>query len=146
VRNLEVLAVRKNITVIKQYDGTLPLLPIDGKKIEQVFMNVLSNALKFTTEGGKVEITSQLNNGMVEVAIADNGVGMSQEELETLFERYRQTQSGLQSDYHGTGLGLVISKLIVEAHGGTISAQSRVGQGSRFMILLPIEEQQPLIQ
>ncbi|TMA12604.1 MAG: hybrid sensor histidine kinase/response regulator [Deltaproteobacteria bacterium] len=116
------------------------LLPIqaDPRRLDQVFSNLLSNALKFTPEGGAIEVGASAENGTeVKVWVKDSGVGISAEEIGQIFEKYRQSSSGKTSDQKGTGLGLVICKMIVETHGGKIWVESQEGKGSTFFFTLP---------
>ena len=138
---------QKNVAVRTEIEDGLPQVFIDEDKIEQVFMNLLSNALKFTKDGDSVSVivgrnkepleTGMHSNQAVRVSISDSGVGISAEELKTLFERYRQASSAKQTRHKGTGLGLVICKLIIEAHGGRIAAASERGKGTTFSFTLP---------
>ncbi len=105
--------------------------------MSQVFSNLLSNALKFTPAGGSVEIGTRLtNDANVTVWVKDTGVGIAKNEIEYVFEMYRQSQSGQESYHRGTGLGLAICKKIVEAHGGRLWVKSEVDKGSVFYFTL----------
>jgi signal transduction histidine kinase len=122
-------------------DPSLPRVEADPRRLEQVFANLLSNAVKFTDEGGAIEVAAGHETvgttSEVYVRVKDSGVGIHPEELKRLFEKYRQTTSGKASANKGTGLGLVISKMIVEAHGGRISVHSKPGKGSAFTFTIP---------
>jgi signal transduction histidine kinase len=107
----------------------------DRVRLEQVLMNLLSNAIKFTPAGGRVTVELAELDGEVEVAVADTGPGIAAEEMPLLFEKFSQTSSGKSTQ--GTGLGLVICRHLVEAHGGRIWVESDVGAGSRFAFRLP---------
>lgn len=137
---------KKGIRVVRDtVDGT-PEALIDQQKMNQVLTNLLSNAFKFTPEGGTVTIRiapvppstdAQAEIPMVEISVADSGIGIKAEELPNLFQYYHQVSSAKFVKYKGTGLGLVICKLIVEAHKGTINVTSEVGKGSTFTIHIP---------
>jgi len=100
--------------------------------------NLLSNALKFTEAGGSIEVGAGVGDGTdVLVWVKDSGAGIAANEIEVVFDMYRQTQSGQESYYRGTGLGLAICKRIVEAHGGRLWVESEVGKGSAFYFTLP---------
>jgi two-component system CheB/CheR fusion protein len=99
--------------------------------MEQVFFNLLKNALEAMKDGGSINIDIATDDGDVSVAFRDSGYGMNAEQLAHLFEPYRTTKE------HGTGLGLMISARIVREHGGTISAESKVGEGTTFTVKLP---------
>jgi len=119
----------------------LSLVSADPDKIRQVFTNLLSNAFKFTPEGGKVIIEAK-NSGLgdfVEIAVKDTGVGIAQEDLQKIFDKFQQIKpsGGKVKKVKGTGLGLAIVKGIVEAHGGRIWVESELDKGSNFIFTLP---------
>jgi signal transduction histidine kinase len=106
-----------------------------------VLNNLLSNALKFTSNGGSIQIRIRPQNGTgVMVQVQDSGVGIPQNEIGKLFQKYRQTSSSTAAAQKGTGLGLVICKMIVEAHGGRIWAESEAGNGTTFTFTLPFHQ------
>ena len=109
----------------------------DPKKINQVFINLLENAIKYTPEKGTIEIKASQKESRVEIEIQDSGIGIPKEDLSRIFERFYRVDRTRSRDLGGTGLGLSIVKHIVEAHGGKISAQSEPGKGSRFILSLP---------
>lgn len=108
----------------------------DGDRLRQVITNLLDNALKFTPDGGGVSLRAAENNGWVEIAVEDSGPGIPAEDLPRIFERFYQVDKS-RAGREGAGLGLAISNEIVEAHGGTIRAESAPGSGSRFIVRLP---------
>jgi signal transduction histidine kinase len=112
----------------------------DRRRLEQVLNNLLSNAIKFTDPGGKIDVTAQGEGGKsVRIQVADTGVGIPPREIDQLFQKYRRVIPGQKDDRGGTGLGLVICKMIVEAHGGKIWVESEEGKGSMFTLTLPIK-------
>ena len=117
---------------------------VDGVRVQQVLANLLTNAVKFTPEGGRVEVAllreaGTAGDGWAVVEVSDSGIGMEPEFLRLVFERFTQADGGLSRRYGGLGLGLAISKALVELHGGEISAWSDgLGQGSRFKVRLPV--------
>jgi signal transduction histidine kinase len=129
-------AEEKGVTLKKDLES-LPPVKGDIDRLEQVFSNLLDNALKHTPAGGDVSITAQHNNSnFIEVSIADTGPGIPAEQMRHIFERfYRADASTGQA---GAGLGLAIAKQIVLAHGGDINAKSRLGKGTEFIVRLPI--------
>jgi len=131
-------ADRRRIALRSQIDENLPLLFLDGRRIHQVLDNLLSNALKFTEPGGEIEVAARADDGGVIVGGKDTGIGIPAEEIELIFDKYRQVISGRSGHRGGTGLGLAICKKIVEAHGGRIWAESELGKGSVFYVLLPL--------
>lgn len=111
----------------------------DLRRLEQVFFNLLSNALKFTPAGGRVSIETTVVDSAVEVCVVDNGVGIDPEFLPYAFDRFRQADSATTRAHGGLGLGLSIARQLVEAHQGTIEVQSEgKGRGSTFIVRLPI--------
>jgi PAS domain S-box-containing protein len=112
-------------------------LPMDAERVGQVILNLLSNAIKFTPPGGTITVRTRVEDDSVRCEVADNGIGISSEDVPRLFQRFSQLESGVRSG-GGTGLGLSISKTIIEAHGGTIGVRSAVGQGSTFWFSLPL--------
>jgi PAS domain S-box-containing protein len=136
------VASRKNILVFGQVEPNLSAIEADPRRLDQVLHNLISNALKFTPEGGKIEIGAGQEDGTeIKLWVKDTGVGIPAEELGSLFHKYRQTTSGKTSQDKGTGLGLVICKMIVEAHGGRIEVESAPGKGSTFTVRLPVNRQ-----
>lgn len=122
----------------------IPALQLRGdpRRLEQVFFNVLGNALKFTDRGGRVTIRATLLDGSAEVRITDTGAGIDPEFLPFVFDRFRQAERASSRRYGGVGLGLSIARELVEAHGGRIRAESAgSGQGATFVITLPIDEE-----
>ena len=108
----------------------------DERKVKQVLLNLLSNALKFTPEGGAIDIVAVAHDDRIEIAVTDTGVGIAPEDQESVFEEFRQV--GVASKkIEGTGLGLAISRKFIELHGGRIWVTSRVGAGSTFTFTLP---------
>jgi signal transduction histidine kinase/HAMP domain-containing protein len=139
VENFGPLARSKNIVLSCQADP-LPAVQADSRRLDQILHNLVSNALKFTGEGGSIQLHARHDqrNGIV-VRVQDTGVGISPDEIANLFQKYQQSASGKTSEHKGTGLGLVISKMIVEAHGGRIWVESEEGKGTTFVFTLPID-------
>ncbi len=118
----------------------LPPITADKQRIEQVILNILSNAIKYTPDGGQIDIKlSQLPKKFVRIEIDDNGVGIPEEDIDHLFERFYRVEKSRTQDAGGTGLGLAIAKELVEAHGGRISVKSSLGEGTAVTIDLPIK-------
>lgn len=152
---------KKAITLDVDIDGNLPFYRGDKDKIGQVVVNLLGNSVKFTPQGGKITLRGKLWTGprrykrasvddgaailfdladetFVRIDVQDSGVGIPREKLERVFERFYQVDNSSTREYGGTGLGLSIVKSFVEAHKGEIFADSEVGQGSTFTVLLPV--------
>ena len=111
----------------------------DERRVRQVIFNLLSNAVKFTPEGGTVDVSAVRVNGEVRVAVADTGPGIAREDHDRIFEEFQQTEAGA-AQREGTGLGLALSKRLVELHGGRIWVDSELGEGSTFVFTLPARE------
>ena len=135
---MQVQAERARITLRVECMEDLPGFEADSQRLEQVLVNLIHNAVKFTREGGEVVLSAELVTGAVRLAVRDTGVGIPADEVSRIFERfYRVDKSRTGS---GTGLGLSIAKHIVEAHGGKIWAESVEGQGSTFYFSIPTEQ------
>lgn len=132
-------ALQKQIQINCNVEENIPDLLVDERRILQVLINLLNNAVKFTPEGGKVtlEVSHQEANSCILFAIADTGIGISPENMKKLFQPFIQIDSNLNRQYEGTGLGLALAKRIVELHNGKIGLTSTVGVGSCFTIELP---------
>ena len=115
---------------------------IDDEKYERIILNLLSNAIKFTPEGGNitVEITENMNNKTVSIAVIDTGVGIPEDKREVIFERFGQVDNNLSRQAEGSGIGLALVKMLVEILEGSIEVESELGIGSKFTITLPIKE------
>ena len=133
-------ADRREILLKTQIDVALPPVLLDYRRINQVLANLLSNALKFTENGGAIDVSARSDEaGEIVVCVEDSGVGIDPSEIAQLFETYRQLAGGKYPMRKGTGLGLAICKKIVEAHGGRVWVESELGHGSRFFFSLPAE-------
>ena len=116
---------------------TFPILEFDTRWIKQVFRNILDNALKYSPEGGLIVIRGEVRLYDVVIMVADQGIGISPENLIPLFERYYRVRSTANLHIPGTGLGLPIARAIVEAHGGRIWAESKLSEGTTIYFSLP---------
>ena len=115
----------------------LPSVRADSVRVRQILMNLLSNAIKFTPENGTITVEgAPAEGGMVAVSVRDTGPGISPDDRQAVFERFKQVGEGHRK--RGTGLGLPITKRLVELHGGTISLESEPGKGATFTFTLPI--------
>ena len=135
-------AVRRGIELGRTVDERLGMVHADERKVKQVLLNLLSNALKFTPEGGRIDVRAAVCDGTAEISVTDTGVGIAPEDQETVFEEFRQVGTAAKK-VEGTGLGLAISRRFIELHGGRIWVESQVGKGSTFAFTLPLTIDQP---
>ncbi|MDQ6602594.1 MAG: response regulator, partial [Chloroflexota bacterium] len=110
----------------------------DARKLKQIVFNLLSNAVKFTPSGGTVALSARTDGEVVEIAVADTGTGIGAEDQQKLFREFTQVDGSLSRRHEGTGLGLALTKRLVELHGGTIAVRSALGEGSTFTVRMPI--------
>jgi signal transduction histidine kinase len=138
---VETLAAAKNLAFKVEMPPTLPAGRGDERRLTQVLLNLVGNAIKFTDQG-EVSITASADNGDYRLAVRDTGPGISEADQKKLFQEFQQADNSLTKAKGGTGLGLAISKRIVEMHGGRIWVESRPGHGSTFSLTLPIKVEQ----
>jgi signal transduction histidine kinase len=131
-------ASRRGIRLGSTLDQSLGTIRADERKVKQVLLNLVSNALKFTPEGGRIEIRAGMDDGMAEISVTDTGVGIAPEDQEAIFEEFRQVGTA-DKKVEGTGLGLALSRKFIELHGGRIWVKSELGQGSTFTFTLPVQ-------
>lgn len=145
----DLVSVIRDVIMISSLDPTgrvelqapptgLPLVA-DKERLQQMFSNLLDNALKYTPRNQQVQISVDQRDGWAVVMVRDHGKGMTREQLNQLFRMYYRTEDAHESGVVGTGLGLFIVKALVEAHGGRVTVDSEIGQGTTFMIFLPLE-------
>ena len=147
-------ALNKRIQLESKLPPHLPYLLVDERRIRQVLINLLNNAVKFTPEGGQIilEVTplrppqtiDPLPPPFLELAVIDTGIGIAAENIDKLFQPFIQIDGALNRQYEGTGLGLSLVKRLVELHGGQVGVTSELGVGSRFTMTLPCTESQPI--
>jgi two-component system, sensor histidine kinase and response regulator len=130
-------AQRRHI-VLDLSAGFVPRVAVDPTRIAQLLGNLISNAVKFTPEGGKVGVTLTVEGGEAVLSVADTGIGIRAADRERIFERFFRTEAATRRVIPGSGLGLTISQAIVEAHGGTITVRSDEAHGSTFTVRLPM--------
>jgi len=135
INSIKSLAIQKNIEISTELEEVI--LKADQKKVTQILYNLLSNAIKFTEEGGKIKIKSNLNEDKLVVMIEDTGIGIAKQDYDKVFTQFKQIDSSYTRKHEGTGLGLTLTKCLVELHGGSIHFESEKGKGSRFWFILP---------
>ncbi|MBI5869502.1 MAG: response regulator [Actinobacteria bacterium] len=116
----------------------LPLILADAGKVKRILYNLVSNAIKFTHEGGRVILEAHVVDGMVEISVTDTGIGISAEDQKKIFTEFQQLEKAHTRKYEGTGVGLALSRKLVEMHGGQIWVESELGKGSKFTFSLPM--------
>jgi two-component system phosphate regulon sensor histidine kinase PhoR len=136
VDRLRLQAERTGLTLSIECTDDLPAVLADATRVQQVVVNLLHNAIKFTPEGGQVSVRCERQDQMIQIAVTDTGIGIAAEDLPRIFERFYKVDRSRATS--GTGLGLAIARHLVEAHGGKIWAESEVGKGSTFYFTIPI--------
>lgn len=134
------MARKKNVTIRKELDGSLDILTLDQQKFKQVLYNLLSNAVKFNKDGGQVDLLLSANSRDIRLQIKDTGVGITKEDQGKLFVEFQQLDSSAARHHQGTGLGLALTKKIVELQRGSIEVESEPGKGSSFTVSLPADQ------
>jgi GAF domain-containing protein/anti-sigma regulatory factor (Ser/Thr protein kinase) len=134
-------AQRKDIALACELPGDIGVVPADERKVKQVLLNLLSNALKFTPRGGRIAVRVSADDGHCRIAVSDTGVGIAPEDQAAVFEEFRQVGAATKKA-EGTGLGLAISRKYVELHGGTLVVSSEPGRGATFTMTLPRQRAQ----
>ncbi|GJQ24136.1 hypothetical protein BIY37_00265 [Candidatus Brocadia sapporoensis] len=130
---------KKGIRMQTQFHPDIPLIIADKVKFKQILFNLLSNAIKFTPENGKVTIYAKLAEQYVQIEVSDTGIGIKSEDIDKLFKPFLQLDGSYSRRYEGTGLGLILTKHLVELQGGKIWVESEYGKGSTFAFTLPIK-------
>ena len=131
-------AARHGLTMNFSLDERLGEIEADERKVRQILLNVLSNAVKFTPDGGAIDIVAEVVDGAARIAVKDTGIGIAAEDHEAIFEEFRQVGAEHDGKREGTGLGLTLARKFVELHGGRIWVESTVGQGATFTFTLPL--------
>ncbi len=130
----------RNVSIRASIPDDLPVLYVDPQRVHEIQLNILSNAIKFSHEGGEISLNAQVNTkGCFEISVQDNGIGMNEEELSRAIDRFGRVESSLTRNYDGVGLGLPLSKALTELHGGNFDITSKKGIGTSVMIELPKE-------
>ncbi len=139
------LAQAKNLSLQTVSGDDVPLIHADRARFVQIMYNLLSNAIKFTPAGGTVTISWTTAPASVAIAVQDTGIGIAPRDQQRVFEEFQQIDSALGRTQQGTGLGLALTKRLVESHGGTIILQSALDQGSTFTVILPLAQDIPRV-
>jgi len=146
VRTLSVAAEAKAVRLAADIPAALPGVTADERALKQVLLNLLSNAVKFTPAGGAVAIAAGLRaDGALGVTVSDTGIGIAAADLARLFQPFQQADNTRRHNAEGTGLGLVISRRLMEKHGGTLDLESAPGKGTRALVVFPRERVAPMV-
>jgi signal transduction histidine kinase len=138
---VEPLATKKDIGLTIELDEEVNTITADPARLKQILYNLLSNAIKFTPTGGKVSITATANDGDVEISVTDTGIGIGEKDQQRIFSEFLQVEGSYARKYEGTGLGLALTRKLVELHGGRIWVESSPGKGSCFTFSIPHQGQ-----
>jgi signal transduction histidine kinase len=139
---LKPLAEARNLSIIPTVASNVPIIQSDPAKLQQVLYNFLSNAIKFSPVGGRVDISAETERqDAVRIMVSDQGPGIDAEKHEVIFEKFRQIDGSVTREHSGTGLGLSIAKELTVLLGGTIGVRSEPGRGAAFWIILPLKTQ-----
>ncbi|MDA0771286.1 MAG: ATP-binding protein [Chloroflexi bacterium] len=138
VEDFKPLAESKQVVLETSLGSSLPQISVDRGRMSQVLANLISNALRYVPDAGRIEVGAIAVNGSVEMSVSDNGSGISDADLPHLFERFYRVDAARNRSAGGSGLGLAIAKELVDAHGGSIRAESKLGEGSRFSFTVPV--------
>ncbi|HUC91516.1 MAG TPA: HAMP domain-containing sensor histidine kinase [Paenibacillus sp.] len=143
IRKVEPKAKHKKLVIRADMPQQVPFVYADGQRMQQVFMNLLDNAIRYTESGSILVEITQAGPGKIVTAVEDTGIGIPEEELPWVFERFYRVEKSRSREHGGTGLGLAIVKQLVEMQGGTVQVSSVPGKGTRFEIILPIGGDSP---
>ena len=131
-------AQRHGIALGAELAPDLGEIVADERKFKQILVNLLTNAVKFTPDGGKVDVLARRHGGALEVAVRDTGIGIAEEDQQAVFEEFRQVGRHYTNKQEGTGLGLALTRRFVELHGGAVRLESVPGKGSTFTFTIPV--------
>jgi signal transduction histidine kinase len=136
VNSLQALASANGLTLGTSFEPMLPTVSLDAARIHQVLINLISNAIKFTRKRGTITVCARRSGADIRIDVSDTGIGIPSEKLEAVFNRFVQIK---KNDQRGVGLGLYISRCIVEGHGGRIWAESKIDEGTTVSFTLPAD-------
>ncbi|HNW34524.1 MAG TPA: ATP-binding protein [Candidatus Ozemobacteraceae bacterium] len=131
-------AISREVTIKTQLLSPLPPIVIDGDRLKQVLINLLSNAVKFSKKSGQVEFSASADDREISIRVVDHGVGIAEEDLKYIFDRFRQVDGSIRRRYGGSGVGLYLVKSLATIMGGTVEVASGLGEGSSFLATFPL--------
>lgn len=138
IQSINLYAKIKSVNIIFEKKIKEQVMALDADKIERVLLNLLSNALKFTDENGSIEVEVGSRGSSVYISVKDDGIGIQEDKLDVIFQRFRQVDKSFTRNREGSGIGLSLVKALVEMHEGTIIVNSEYGKGSEFIVELPM--------
>jgi signal transduction histidine kinase len=130
------------VNIVTSIPPTLPQINADRSKLEQILKNFISNAIKYSPNGGDVRVFVSHDESMATICVADQGLGIPEESLTKLFQEFYRVERETHANIKGTGLGLSITKELIEAHGGKVWVKSKLGVGSQFFFSIPLADSQ----
>jgi signal transduction histidine kinase len=131
-------SLKRNVAIKVEISDEVKLVKLDEKRMKQIFTNLISNAVKYSPAGGEVKISAQIKNNFLEICIADQGFGMSESQIQTAFQKFQTIENPNSGSVDSFGLGLPITKQLVELQGGEIFVDSKVGEGTRMRVVFPV--------
>jgi signal transduction histidine kinase len=137
VKMISQQAERNSLRLSLDLAQDLPRIQADSRRLRQVLLNLISNAIKFTPETGEIKISASTDDQGLLITVADTGIGMAEDDIPIALARFGQIDSRLSRKYDGTGLGLPLSKRLIELHGGTLAIESALGSGTKVLIRIP---------
>ncbi|WBW98618.1 sensor histidine kinase [Oceanirhabdus sp. W0125-5] len=146
IESININAKIKSVNITLKKEVEEKIIACDAEKIERILLNILSNALKFTDENGKIEVEIGDKDENVYISVKDDGIGIHEEQLELIFQRFRQVDKSFTRNREGSGIGLSLVKALVEMHNGKIIVDSEYGKGTNFIVQIPViilEEELP---
>jgi signal transduction histidine kinase len=139
LRMMQAQAAESDVAIDRRIEPRLPRILADKRRVHQVLINLVSNAIKFTPSGGNVRVSVFRAGAEMAVSITDTGIGIAPEDIPKAFERFRQIDSALSRKYEGSGLGLPLARQLMELHGGRLVLESRLHQGTTVTVYFPAE-------
>lgn len=136
-RSLEPIAQNKDVALCTSVGADVPITMADWEKLRRVMENLVNNAIKYTHRGGSVELAVSFDGEDIVIKVIDDGMGIAPEDIDEVFELYKQAGQSANRRYRGTGLGLVVVRNVAELHGGSVSVESQVKVGSTFTVRIP---------
>jgi signal transduction histidine kinase len=137
VQNVSEKVNDKQLSIIFDTDIEEKCMMIDIEAIQRVLLNIMSNAVKFSKQKGKIFVNVTVENNSVDISVADTGIGIDKSHINNIFKKFSQVDKSLSRENEGSGIGLILSELLIKAHGGSISASSIINEGSTFIVTLP---------